>query len=480
MRKAIFALVFVVIIAALSPFAFGLYTEHYYKRLVGEAQLPQGVYMELATYKRGYLRSEASYELNVYQPGATPQAIPELVLTLTGHDEIHHGPLFLEAPFFAAATTRSYITADDIDISGITHRDISEFFDDEAIIEANSIISFNQSIATNIKISGINEQVNDALYIQWDGLDTQVKLSKNLFKHFISIDFSPLLVQVDEKPILDISRITLVSDAKRTSTTPWIGEQDISIPAISYENKAGDRLRLDDFMLSADTTMKKGVANFDMNIRAGNLEIMSELIENLNISASFHHMDAASLLRIGQIIHGEETLSPKDKQELSQTVIYLFTPGSEITVDGSAHLDTGDIEGNINILFPDVTAITDEETAEAVAQALVMRLEADLSYSVPMGTLEEILYFIASQGIPANATVVVNEETGETMPVQDLIRQSVNEEITLLSNNNILLSDGKSYTLQLGYDRGAVILNGARLEQEDLARIMSIFNQQPQ
>jgi uncharacterized protein YdgA (DUF945 family) len=479
MRKAFLALVVIVILAALTPFVFGLYTEHYYKRLLTNAQLPQGTYIDLVDYKRGYLKSEASYELALFQniPG---QAIPEQIISIIGHDEILHGPFFLEAPFFGIAKTHSFTTAEDIMLAGIAQYDIDEIFDDEEVIQANSHIGFNGTIDTKLNISGINVTLNDDTRIEWGGLANETRLSKNLLKHYLSVDFAPLRVYSEEKQTIDTSRISLVSDAKRSNKTPWIGEQDLSIPKFYFENKTGDKLRIENFILSADTTMKKDRANFDMSIRAAHFEVLSESINNLNISASLHRLDAESLLRIGQILHDEEILSPRDKQELSQSVIYLFTPGSEIFLDGEAAIDTGNIEASLSVLFPDLSAVVAEESAESLAQTLVMRLEADFNYSVPKETLDDILVSIALFGANPDEQVMVNEETGETKSVKELVKQGVDEEIAVLSNNNIMLTDGDNYTLQLGYDRGAIILNGSRLDQEDIARIMMIFQRTPE
>lgn len=479
MRKAFFALVLIIILAALLPFSLGMYTEIYIKRLVSNDQMPQGFFVELIDYERGYLRSTATYEISLYQPGATQQDIPEKVFSLTSHDEIQHGPLFLKSPRIAVAQIHSYVTAQDIDVSQEQQEAMAELFIAEKIFQSNMSIQFNRTLHINMEVSGIEQQQEDG-NVQWGGLASELKLSSNLYKAFFSLDVEPLLLQADEKTIVDFSRITLVLDAHRTKTTPWVGEHDLSIASFFFEDDRGEVLRLDNFIMSADSTLNKNLANIDISIRAAHLEIVSEIIENFQLSASFNHLDPGSLLKIGEITKGEDILSPREKQELSHTVIYLFTPGSEITVNSSAHLEDGDAKGNITVLFPDVSAIVADETAETVAQTLVMNLEANLSYSVPMGTLEEILHFVATQGVPPDAAIVVDEETGQTMLVTDLIKQSVDEEISLLSQNDILLNDGENYTLHLGYDRGAIILNGSRLSQEDLARIMSIFNNQAQ
>ncbi len=478
MRKALIALLVVAILIAIMPFGLGVYTEHYIRNLLANAPLPQGIYVELIDYQRGYLRSQATYEINLFEVNPGSDAIPEKIISTQTHDEIQHGPFFLNAPYLAVAQIHSYVTANDLNLPEEEKEGIDQLFVEEKILQANTFIYFNRSFHINMHSSGISHQQPDGNF-QWGGFDSELKLTGDLYKAFLSVDIAPLLLQANDNTIMDFSRITFVFDAKRTETSPWTGQQNLSIPGFFFEDKEGNQLRLESFLLSADSSAKQNISNFDINLSAKSIEILSQVIKDLQIKAIFNRLDSLSLLSIAQITQEDDTISPNEKRALSQDIIYLFTPGSEIKLDGAAELNTGNIKGNITIIFPDVSAMVTDESPDIIAQNLTSMLEAELSYSVPMSTFEEIFYITASQGVPADATVVVNEETGETKLVRDLIRQSIHEEIVLLNQNDILLSDGTNYTMHLGYDRGAIILNGSRLEPEDLEHIMSIIKSQP-
>lgn len=485
MRKPLIFLIAVIFAFATMPFVFGVFTKYKLEKIVSELKPPQGVFIELADYELGYLNSYARINIKMYDPkeAMQPAELPTKSFEFNTHLDIKHGPFFKSDDGFNVgfAFIHNYTRLRDIIITDeVALKGIEEFVGTNELISFHAIVGLTGSLTGRMHSTNLNYQSDD-FSINWPGAEGYLYLSGDSNTLDANLDIAPMLLNAKDDVVVDFSRMTFASNAKRESNMPWMGEETFSIPAFYLRDNEGNEIRFSNFIVTAASTINKNLANVTVEARADNIKFFEQEILDTKFSLILDHLDAPSLMKFSEVTKGDEAkLTDKQKQQLTFALIDMLSPGALFSVEHDMKLPEGDIKAKVFVQFPDLSAQKDVEPPEAIAQKLIMRLNAALNFQAPTVWLENMLHSIAVNKLPPNLPAQKDPTTGQMVSPQQALRTDIKNQLSAMGQAGVLVTDDKHYSLQLDYENGNIILNGNTLTQEDINNLMQLFSNEPQ
>lgn len=481
MRK--FLLFFAAFVFALvtMPIVFGLLTEYRLKSLIAESDLPEGTIVEIKSYDRGYLKAHTVVNLTLLEPQAPQEnTSPSHKVSFNIEADIQNGPLFHIADKglrSGMAQIHIYIKPEDLAIANEElAKTISNIFADKEVFSVNATLSLLGTLNAHIHSSAANYQ-SEKSSITWGGIDGDIKMTGDNNAVHVMIDISPMLIQGENHASLDFSRISILSDAKRKTGMPWVGEQALNVPSFFMRDDKGKEVRFSNLLVTAKTNIDGALTKMDFNAKADNLEMFSQAITDTQLSMTISKLDAKSFVKFGDMSQTNmEFMTDEQKKDFTRTVISMLSPGTEFEFQHDMNLKEGPVNTKISLQFPDIRDALSKEPNEVLSQRLLKEINATLAMQSPKDWLESTLYSIAVSQLPPDAPAQHDPVTNAKVTPQELIHKHVMENLKTFTQAGILINDGTHYAVHVNYANGVIELNGNKLTQEDLTRIMGVIS----
>jgi uncharacterized protein YdgA (DUF945 family) len=484
MRKILlFSAAFILAIATM-PFVFGLLTEHRINNAIAQADLPEGVLLELKSYDRGYLKSHALMNVTLVelQPAESTSS-PAKMLSFNVEADMRHGPFFKAGKLgyrTGMSHIHAYIKPEDLGMANEElAKTISAIFADKEIVGVDAILNILGDFEAFFHSSAANFNA-DGDSVTWGGIEGNIALSRDNNKIKTSLNISPMLLQSKNKASLDFSKISILSDATRETGMPWVGEQSLNIPSFFMRNEQGDEVRFSNLLVTAASEVKDNLASAQMNAKADNLQLLSQLIQETQLRFSVDKIDAKSFVEFSKITQNNiNDLTEEERSELTLSLISMLSPGTLIEFQHDMNIAEGPVNTKLTVQFPDLTQADDKLPPEVLMQRLFTEITAALSMQAPSQWLEASLVRIALGDLPADAPPRIDPVTKAKMTAQEGLQLDISNQLKALSQAGVLVNDGTHYAFQLNYQNGGIMLNGNKLTQDDIMRLMAMFSHQP-
>jgi uncharacterized protein YdgA (DUF945 family) len=456
------------------PFVFGSLANYRLHQLVKDAKLPDGIILEIKSYDQGYLHSQLLMNVLIIDPKQLqqPNEIARNVVSFNVAADINHGPFFNAGRLgfnSGLAHIHAYLKAEDIAMDNAAFaQTLDDIFTEQEIVSLDATLSLLGALKVNIHSSDANYQADDGS-VSWGGIDGTLYISGSNRVMKASLDVSPMLLQASNKSSLDFSRISIISDAHRKGDMPWIGEQSINVPSFFMRDETGREVKFSNLIFTAKSDIENELASVQVEGKANNLQLYTQAINDTQISMKIDRLDAKSLVTFSKVTQNDvNTLDEEEKRSLTHALVTMLSPGATFTFTHNMMLNEGPVNADISVVFPDLTDNIDKDPIETVAQDLMMKLSASLSMQTPSQWLEDTLYNIALSKLPPNAS--------SQKDPQAALRHDINDQLKTLSQAGVLLNDGTNYSFLLKYELGNIILNGNKLSQEDITKLMNLFS----
>jgi uncharacterized protein YdgA (DUF945 family) len=484
MRKILlFSAAFILAIATM-PFVFGLLTEHRVNNAIQQANLPEGVLIEVKSYDRGYLQSHALMNItlvDIQAPETSEQ--PPKILTFNLEADMRHGPFFKAGALgyrVGMAHVHAYIKPEDLGMANEQlAKTISAVFADKEIVGVDAVLNMFGDFDSQFHSSAANFH-DDGNSVTWGGIQGKLYLSGDNNKIKTTLNISPMLLQSKDKSSLDFSEISIISEAKRKTDMPWVGEQSLNIPSFFMRNEQGDEVRFSHLIVTAGSKVEGKLTSAHMDAKADNLQLLSQLIQDTQLRIAVDKLDAKSFIEFSKITQNNiNDLTDDQRRDLTLSMINMLSPGTLIEFQHDMNIAEGPVNTKLTIQFPDLTQADDKLPPEVLTQRLFTEINAALSMQAPNKWLENSLVNIAASSLPADAPAHIDPVTKVKMTAQEALHHDISNQLKALSQAGILVNDGTHYAFQLNYQNGVITLNGNKLTQDDIMRLMSMFSHQP-
>lgn len=487
MRKIWVILMILLGLLVASPYLMGLWAKKEVKRLVAVTPLPPGLYLEVQDYQLGYISSTFTLYVKMLDPAMAfePAEIPKHEVEFLSQARIQHGPLLMtnRGLCMGLAYLHGTLAIDDlIMLTSETKQGLRSYFEDSELISIDATLGLTGSWEGTFDSTRVNFDDPQGK-VQWGGISGELQYFGGLRtpENKIGIKISPLLLQSkSEHPaIVDSAQIKIFSNTLMTEEGLWVGSQFVEIPAFYLKDEQSNEIRFDHFKAMSKSNIEQNLAQVQLKAGADNIIFFTQRINTIDFNVSIDKLDAKSLVEFGSVANtSSNSMTNKERQALTFALIGMLSPGAELNLNHLMKLDEGDVVAKLKMVFPDLSKERTQQPPETIAQQLIMKLDALLSLTMPMHWLEDSLYRIALARLPENAPPHKDPKTGVVIPAKDALRNDINDQLKILSEQRILINNGTTYTFLLGYKDGVISLNGTVLSQEDIQKLLSVF--QPQ
>lgn len=488
MRK-IWVIVLLAVVALLgaTPYLTGLWAKKQVQQLIAKAPLPAGLYLEVQNYQLGYLSSTFSLYVKMLDPAMAfePAEIPKQQIEFLTQAKIHHGPIFKTRNGLGIGIGHLHgsLGMDDlIMLSEETKKNVQAYFEESEIFNIEASLSFLGYWDAFFHTTRVHfDDPNGS--IQWGGISGQMQYSGGLGtpKNKIGILISPLLLQSkgEHPATVDSAQIKIYSDTSMSKEKLWVGSQTIQIPAFYLKDEQNNEIRFDHFQVVSKSDIVDEQAQAHLKATAKDVTFFSQKMKDINFSVDVSKLDAKSLVEFAALSNNSSNnMTNKERQALSFALIGMLSPGAEFHMKHAMDMDEGVMTAALDFIFPDLSKSRDQEPPETIAQQLIMKMSATMSLAMPNHWLEDTLYRVALARLPENAPPHKDPKTGVITSAKDALRNDIADQLKTLSEQHIIINNGKDYTFLLGYNQGAISLNGTVLSQEDIQKLMSVFKPQ--
>jgi uncharacterized protein YdgA (DUF945 family) len=478
MRKILVFIAAFVLAIVTMPFFFGLLAEYQIQSSLDKANLPEGVIVEVKSYDRGYAHSHAVFGVTLVE--LVPNAPPKHVASFTLESEIDHGPLLsssAEGYHSGLAKIHAYIKPENIAFSNDQlAKSLASIFENQEILSLDATLGIFASIRAHLHSSPAHYQGEDGS-INWGGVDASFDISHNRNAMKASVDIAPMLLQAQSKASLDFSRISFVSDAKRDKGMPWVGEQTLNVPSFYMRSPTGDEARFSNLIFTGKSEVKNNLASMEFLAKADNLELYTQAIKDTELSMQLGHLNPKAFVEFSGYTQGDmNAMNDEEKQAFKKALVTMLSPGALFTFEHGMNISEGPVSTKISVQFPNLEADLGKSTEDVLAQRLLTEVNATLATQAPKLWLENTLYKIALSHLPPDAPTQIDPVTQAKITAQEALHRSILNQLKTLTQAGVLVSDETHYALHLNYEKGNIMLNGNKLTQEDIAKIMGMLN----
>lgn len=477
MRKILIFVVAFGLALVSMPFVFGLLAEHRIKSALAQADLPEGMIVEIKSYDLGYRHSHALTTVSIIeppQPGAH-EAAPAEKLSFNIEADITHGPWIKSGP--GLAQVHVYIKPEDLALANEQLAEsIRKVFAEKYILSVDTHIGLTGTLHSLLESSPANYHGEDGS-ITWGGAKGEILMAGNNNQVDVMVDIAPMLIQANNQASLDFSRISILSNAKRSNDMPWVGEQSLSIPSFYMKDQTGSELRFSNLLMTGKSGVEGKLTDMHFTVKADDLEMYKQKMTNLSLDLMISKLEALNFVKFSNLSQTNmNMMTEEQKQEFTRIVINMLSPGTAFDLKHDMKIAEGPVNSQLSLKFPDIAASLNKETNEALAQVLLKDIQASLALQAPKKWLEETLYSLGTAQIPANAPAMIDPVTNQKITPQEAIHREIKNQLKTFTQSGILVADETHYALNISYDAGAITLNGNKLTQDDVVKLMKVIS----
>lgn len=468
--SVIFAVIVLVLICTVffTAYVFGIKAEDAYHKWVDHWAHVSSLRVVSKKYDRGWFSSNAE---TIFEYSNSRG----LILTLSEHDFLVHGPIALRGIFQHKISREPFLARIKTEVRGQLNNQ-SELGDMIRLLpplEVDTVFSLQGDGTSKISMQSFSyrhEKLKE--FLTWEGLSGNSTFVPKGNKFRMDLNL-PGLEVVDEDLSASFSKaeIVLTLDHAEKNINAQLDSMSLRTKDIEIHNLSGGSeeirsLSMNDLESSWSSEVKDGLINgsqkigfekltvndsnkfgpgaLEFSMRNINSDAINEINKSIDSLGGDLIADQQMQLRtLGRIIKYLPQLAD-DHAEFEITRLSLHTPDGEFMAKAKVHIDGNSSQLKLNPFY----------AIEAV--------NADVMISVPRAMLEHIIKEITREEIKETI-----ERKGREIPPDDqlslLAESASNEKIKSLLRLNIFAFTDNRYQLKLVYSKGALELNGTSI-----------------
>ncbi len=457
-----------------SPYLAGWVVHYQLSTLFNNLNLPQGVSIDIERYAVRYARSWVQLKVVANDP-----IIPEPHTSYI-RLKIFHGPIFpAENGGLSVGLARAtlFAKADDIAPDNALLQDsLENFFEKNEIISGN--VHFGLLGHINMTFASAPAYYkSEEGFLSFEGINGSLKVSHSLNAATFHMDVSPLLLEGKNKSILDMAAMTVDSDGKRSKKTPWIGTQSLSLPSFYLRDESGHIIRFNEFKLNTQSNMKDRLVNILLNASAKDIDFFNQKAATASLKLSLDRLGPAGLMDFSRLTQADTADVDNLEWQTARraALVDILKNGAIASFTHAMTPETGNVGFEAKMAFPDLNKNHEDATVDELTQQLILNMKASVSLRAPLVWLENTLYELTLPYLPADAPPYTDPHTKQTIPAKEALRLDIVDQFKALNDTHILITEDGQSRFDLNYDTGHLLMNEKPLTQDDVARIMSIF-----
>jgi uncharacterized protein YdgA (DUF945 family) len=446
------------------PYWLGIQAEKSYQGALQEASLEYGVNAKDAVYHRGWFSSTA--RIIVHVPADKARAKSYAVSLVS---KIHHGPVVFgvgNKPVFAYSVVVTTLT-----LPRELDQSLHYYFKDRAPLQATSVIGFDGGMKTHLSSPAYRGPSQDGeVDITWGGLDGDINatLTDHGGDYTAHITVPGLSITGDDGN-LDIQTVDFTSQGHRQPNGLWFGNAaatltklDADIPA----PEAGDNhFSLTGFSLSDNVAPKDHLLSATIRARLVTLTVAGQRFGPGQYDMELRNLSEEGANKYRDILRDVRTLRTQgvDPREILARMgdrltalareILAHSPQIEIS-RVSLGTEQGEIAGRLLVTFDGSSPFNLQNIP-----VLISRVHGEADADVP-----EILFKSYLVANTRRQLTSMLQAKGQDMPdevtLMTTARTSAENEIKLLMDRGLIVSQGGKYSANLRFDRNQLTING--------------------
>lgn len=274
-----------------------------------------------------------------------------------------------------------------------------------------------------------------------------------------------------------MAAMTVDSDGKRYKNTPWIGTQSLSLPSFYLRDETGHTIRFNGFKLNTQSSMKDHLVNILLNASANDIDFFNQKASTASLTLSLDRLGSSGLMAFSRLTQTDAAdVNDLEWQTARRAALVdILENGATASFIHTMTPETGNVAFEAKMAFPDLNKNHQDDTVDELTQQLILHMKASVSLRAPLVWLENTLYELTLPYLPADAPPYTDPHTKKTIPAKEALRLDILDQFKALNDTHILITEDGQSRFDLNYDSGNLLMNEKPLTQEDVARIMSLF-----
>jgi uncharacterized protein YdgA (DUF945 family) len=464
-----------------STYWFGLKAEDQYRMFLQQASQFQHFKLSNESYSRGFLASSARTLVDFQLPPGVAGGTQRMRLVLV-HDIIH-GPFpvwrspaggWQFRPVMAIIETGLQLSPETQNQLASLYAQIPEL----ASIRDYTVIALDGSGEENLLIPAFRHTLGNGekVAVDWKGLSLRVNFTVDLRGYSGTLSI-PGLEVIGNTFQLKANGLNSSFNSHQGLSGFWLGEASFDISHLELADNNEEEPY--DFLirgLKASSSSKPSGDNVNITVTLRTDQV--KLDETKSGSGVFEmelrNLDAASLAKLEETVRSQQTLTTEEPSEAVQMMMLarymeilpaLLKKSPEIEIRQLELKTTdGDFAGKARIAF-------DGSKPEATQNLLTLAnaITAQAEFKVA----DRLLRRVATDLLTDKIAEEWDEEDEEAPGEEELIATAaarVDEQLTSLQEQGIIVREDGNYRASLRYEAGQVVLNGRPLSLKDLVQ----------
>ncbi len=477
----------VVILAALvlgSYYGMGFVTERTLKRDLEMVNQSNGLFVDIANYKRGWLKSTAmlKWRIHVPQKMIKNQDGQSTILVAKDYNVemplvIHHGPIIFadKSLMFGLGYASTDIALPDAYKAEIDSNYIAQPAKPHMLVSV-FVNYLNQSrLRMHVPQFKLIAKQGQQDQIEFKGITSDVNISSK--RNRIDGDFvieGITLVKNNLK--LSLDSVNTDYNLHRSHQGLYLGVARLKLPSMQVTQNEKIMFAVDKLDIQSDSDINDGLFNSNLNVGFDKLINQNKQYNRGRLAVSIKKIDAEVLARVNQQLSSMQQNSETDRQHLLLSLLpelpRLVSKGAEFEVsDFHVAMSEGDVKANLRLVLP-------SENSGNPFQ-LVQKIHGQGHLSIASGLLKSLI----QESIKKKLIAAINVQQAIAQPQADAAAQSTtplvsptdvnqqaasqaNEKIAAMIKSGLLVSQGSDYNVDLELSQGKLMVNGKAFNAE--------------
>ena len=467
----IWALVLLLLIMVVAPFALGFKIESDYSDLNKRMSDIFKVEIAISSYDRGYFSSQAV--LDVQLPG-----FPEKIKF---KEKIIHGPIYLglinqsKSPFVAA------VVRGQIETSVVEDELLKSVFQGQSALLYQNLIDFAGNVDIHAYMPAINTDVisdGKLHHIESSALNIGLKYNQSEQKIVGENKLNNLIVTSKNEKI-SLNNLELGFSGKMTENDLLMGDSVLSFDELEIKSSE-EQFVLRDFSISSVNSEAASLVNSQLRINARSLFFSNEKLGPIVLQLNANGLNAKSLLEMADANKNLQlkfqSAIPEEQMNaiLAEKMMSLIP---ELLSQAVISIDPLSVQSELGALQANMSFSVNAPNSNVAADLFYLLTAIDFSLSIAVD--EDFLKQLVEWQLMA-----VDEQLSSSLNTQarkselDIsIKQKVAENIKGLLDENWLSFEAGQYKSKIKLQQGILNVNGMQLDP--MTQILSQMNAVP-
>jgi len=481
MKRIISILVILVVIVLGGYFSTGLVTEHTLKKNLKTLNQANFLSIDLATYNRGFFKSNAELTWIIQTPERITQqddgrslVVPPKLYTFDMPLTIYHGPVIFQAKGVKFGLGMAH---GELSLAEKPDKKFSKLFTSNSTkpnLMIDAFVTYFNKTQLEAKLPAfklISKENQNQL--EWLGMNSSFVFSSESTRYQGDIALDGLRL-MGEKVQLILEKITSLYDIHKAKNGLYLGDASVHLPLFQFTDKDKKEFKVEQVDVTSNTDVKDELFSSSLYVAFKRLSKGDKTYGPAEIMMSAKNLDANVLANLNasatQLQKAGVNRSQAQQALLSllPDVPNLLSKGAVFEISKlSIKLPEGLMNGSLRVAFP--------KTKTGTPLRLLPKVEGDGQLNMPASFIKSLFVTSYKQTLltaPAHAEPAVTDEAGntqvETVNLDQQATHQADQKLADLIRAGALQAKGSDYVLELKFSSGRLLVNGHPFQSEML------------